>query len=122
MKLDGQEVKLRAEMRSYRGLKLKLYLMSSPSLGGFGEYKYKPITLDEASKLLQERKFISAVRYQWDADMLRDMLGVYVPINRGAVELEVGDAIVVVELPEIEPSGQQVSRRPRCIGLLERTS
>ncbi len=101
---------------------MKLYLMSSPSLRGFGEYRYKPITLEEASKMLQGGKFISGIKYQWDADMLRDLLGVYVPINRGAVDLEVGDAVVVVELPEVDPSGKRMSRRPRCIGLLERTS
>jgi hypothetical protein len=91
---------------------VKIYLMSSPNLRGFGEYGYKSITLEEASKVLREGKFVSAIRYQWDADMLRDLLGLYIPINRNPVELEVGDAAVVIELPEVTPFGGTCQNAP----------
>lgn len=101
---------------------MKMYLMSSPNLRSFGEYSYKSISLEEASRLLRKGKFVSAIRYQWDADMLRDLLGLYIHINRNPVELEVGDAAVVIELPEVDSSGAEMSRRPRCMGLLTRTA
>lgn len=101
---------------------MKVYLMSSINLGGFGEYSYRPLTLDEVSNMLRDGKFISAVRYQWDADVLRDLLGIHIPINRNRPELGIGDAAVVVELPEPDPSGMEMERRPRCIGLITRTA
>ncbi len=99
---------------------MKTYLLSAPSTSGFGEYSYRRISLEEASKLLKGG-FVSAVRYQWDADMLRDLLGTYVPINRQEVRLEVGDSAVVVELPGTDRSGE-ASRRPPCISLFIRTA
>ena len=99
---------------------MTIYLMSSPSLRGFGEYSYKPISMEEASRLLKGG-FVSAIRYQSDADMLRDFLGIYVPINRGELKLEVGDSVIVIELPELDPSGN-VSKVPKCIAMLTRTA
>lgn len=99
---------------------MKTYLFSAPGLGGFGEYSYRSISLEEASRRLKGG-FVSAVRYQWDADMLRDLLGIHVPINRGEVRLEVGDSAVVVEPPGTDPSGE-ASGRPPCVGLITRTA
>jgi len=103
---------------------VKTYLMRAPILPGFGSYSYQSITLEKARELLGEG-FISAIRYQWDADLLRDLLGFYVQINRGAVRLELGDRAVVFEFPEAstdETAGQdRDAKAPLCIGLLERT-
>jgi len=100
---------------------MKMYLMSSPDLHGFGKYSYRSITLEEASKLLKEGKFVSAIRYQWNADMLRDLLGFFIPINREDVKLDVGDSAVVIELTDTDPPGK-ASRFPKCIGVLTRTA
>ncbi len=99
---------------------MKIYLMSSPDLHGFGEYSYKTITLEEALSALKGG-FVSAVRYQWNADMLRDVLGIWVPINRADIRLEVGDMAVVVELREAY-STADAAKTPLCIGLLKRTA
>jgi len=97
-----------------------IYLMSSPSLRGFGEYSYKPISVEEASGLLKGG-FVSAIRYQWIADTLRDLLGVHVPISRKEVKLEVGDSAVVVELAELDRTGN-LSKASMCIGLITKTT
>jgi hypothetical protein len=99
---------------------MAIYLMSSPNLRGFGKYSYKSISMEEASRLLKGG-FISAIRYQWDADMLRDFLGIHVPINREELKLEVGDSAIVIELPELDQSGN-VSKVPKCIAMLTRTA
>jgi hypothetical protein len=100
---------------------MKKYLMRAPILSGFGKYSYKSITLEEARGVLTGS---SAIKYQWDADLLRDLLGFYVPINRGETKMDIGDVAVVFEFPDV-PAGSANSdkdaRMPLCVGLLERT-
>jgi len=103
---------------------VKKYLMRAPILSGFGKYNYKSISLEEAREVLAGSSFVSAIKYQWDADLLRDLLGFYVPINRGEVKMDIGDLAVVFEFPEA-PAGSsnpdKDARMPLCVGLLERT-
>jgi hypothetical protein len=99
--------------------------MRAPTLSGFGEYKYNSISLDEARELLTKGRFVSGIKYQWDADLLRDLLGIYIPINRGEARLEVGDTAVVFEFPPAETEGKVPSKNlktPLCVGLLKRTA
>jgi hypothetical protein len=97
---------------------MKVYLMSSPILREPGQYAYRRVSLEEASGMLKGG-FVSAVQYQPAADMLRDLLGVTVPINRREARMEVGDMAVVVELPEPDPSGG-VSGEGICAGVITR--
>ena len=106
---------------------MKIYLMRSPELPCFGEFSYKQIDVEEARTLISSGKFISAIKYQWDADLLRDILGVYIPINRGEIKLEVGDVAVVFSFleedsEEKEPLKKGPEKHLFHVGLLRRTS
>jgi hypothetical protein len=90
---------------------MRVYLICSPVLPDFGEYSYKSISLDEARRILSSNKFISAIQYQWDADLFRDLLGIYVPVNRAAIKLDVNDIAVVFSFPERFSEGGEPLKR-----------
>jgi hypothetical protein len=106
---------------------MTVYLMRSPELPCFGEFSYKQIDVEEARKLISSSNFISSIQYQWDADLLRDILGVYIPINRGEIKMEVGDVAIVFSFLERnvekrEPIKKDAEKHLFNVGLLKRTS
>jgi hypothetical protein len=67
------------------------------------------ITVDEARKLLSDG-FISAVGHPSTAQLLTELLGTEVPVNRIAVQLKSGDIGVHFVLRERLPEGKVLSK------------
>jgi len=68
------------------------------------------ISLDEVRKLLSDGSFVSAVGHAGTAQLLTELLGVQVPVNRIAVQLKSGDIGIHFVLRERLPEGKVLSR------------
>ena len=59
---------------------------------------------------LLERGFISAIGHQGTAELLSELLGMNIPVNRIAIRLDHGDRAIVIQLLERLPEGKILSR------------
>jgi len=70
----------------------------------------KRISIDEAKELLSRNKFISAIGHQGTAQLLTQLLGIEIPVNRITVQLEEGDMIIAFFLKQRLPEGVVLSK------------
>ena len=88
-----------------------IYLLNTPILTDYGVYEFKRISL-ESIKIhisIAEVKFTSAVGHQGTADLLSNLLGIPVPMNRIAIKMEEGDVALVFRLKNRLPEGTVLS-------------
>ncbi|RLG41407.1 MAG: hypothetical protein DRO01_02690 [Thermoproteota archaeon] len=90
----------------------KLYLLNSPILTGFGDWRYDEINEEEV-KIYASRtgwSVESAIGHPGAAALLADILGLEIPVQRRRVELEPGDEAIVIQLqgPRLAP-GEELS-------------
>lgn len=100
------------------------YLLNSAVLTAYGEYVYSHLTVDAARVELQS-DYTSAVGHQGSAEFCSQLLGIQVPLNRIAIEMQVGDRAVVVRVKGRIPEGgslttKEVLAMPYEVGLLVR--
>lgn len=87
----------------------KLYVLNSPVLTGYGDWRLEgPIAVERAAELLSGG-FISAVGHAGTAEFLSKPLGVHVPVNRIAAEMQPGDCALVLRLKQRLPEGTLLS-------------
>ncbi len=104
---------------------MTVYVTLSRELPDFGEYSYTRITPEEAKEILSAGEYVSTIRYQWAVDILRDLIGMDIPLSRRDYKLEVGDVAIVFSTPMtpgIEPAEKDISQVPYCLGLLKRVA
>ena len=70
----------------------------------------RKIQLDEVRKLLNNGGFISAVGHPGTAQLLTELLGIEVPVNRVAVQLKSGDIGIHFVLTQRLPEGKVLSK------------
>ena len=85
-----------------------IYIMNSPVLPTYGEYRFSRISVEEAKSLLSG-DFTSAVGHKATAEVLTSILGVNIPENRVAISLEKGDIAVIFRLGVRLPEGKILS-------------
>jgi hypothetical protein len=73
---------------------MKVTILNSPILTGYGSYDYEPITLDEAKSLIKDG-FNSAVGHQSTCDVLSTLLEVNVPLNRVQYSQKDGETALI---------------------------
>ena len=85
-----------------------LYLLNSPIIPTKKNIvvAIRNISLDDAKKLVQNQKFISAVGHDVTARVLSTLLGVEVPVNRIQVYFDEGDEAIVFTLKQRLVEGQ----------------
>ena len=75
-----------------------------------GLYRISPITLEVAKELVSKSSILSAIGHQSTADILTELLGLNVPMNRINFTQEVGQSAVVFKLKSRAPEGVILSK------------
>jgi hypothetical protein len=75
-----------------------------------GTYKLKTITLDQAKGLIANRETISAIGHNSTAQILTELLGIEVPVNRIQFEQQEEQTALVFKLQGRPPEGKILSR------------
>jgi len=86
-----------------------LYILNSATLPLAGGKKYvikaREISIQEASELLKNEKFVSAVGHEATAKALSNIFGVEIPFNRIQITLQPGDKLLSIILKKRLPEG-----------------
>ena len=101
----------------------KIYVLNAPILTSWGTFKYEPISVMEAKQLIQ-KGFISAIGHEGTAKLLTKKLGIEIPVNRIAIEMQPGDKAIVFQLKQRLPEGvvlteEELKKIPYSLGLLQ---
>lgn len=80
------------------------YLINTPILTAYGDYRFSPLTIHEAKTLLQQ-KYTSAVGHQGTAELLSQLLEQPVAMQRLTIHMQPGDDAVVMRLSQRLPEG-----------------
>ncbi|MCX7858401.1 MAG: YddF family protein [Deltaproteobacteria bacterium] len=102
---------------------MKKYILNTPVLTGFGLFRFSKISIDEAKELAANA--ISAVGHQGAAEVLSNILGMEIKVNRAEILMEPGDIAVVFRIKRRLPEGavldaEETLRLPYDLGKLER--
>ena len=76
-----------------------------------GTYVLKTITLEEARNNIKDRKILSAIGHESTAQILTELLGVDVPVNRILFEQQPGQEAIVFKLNGRPPEGKILSQQ-----------
>ena len=74
------------------------YLLNSAVIPNDGDYSYKKISIEEASKWLAKDKFVSIVGYKETCQAIRELFGYDLKSCRTKVNLLINDECLVVRL------------------------
>lgn len=75
-----------------------------------GIYKLKTTSLEDVKELLKENDFISAIGHQSTAEILSELIGIDIPMNRIQFTQEPGQTAIVFRLKNRIPEGKILSR------------
>lgn len=98
---------------------MKLALLNTSILTAYGNFQYTSISLDDARMMAgtaidpmqgPDDGLLSAIGHQSTAEILTELLGVEVPMNRIQFSQEVGQSAIVFKLKGRPPEGVVLSR------------
>ncbi len=75
-----------------------------------GIVKVKSIDVEEAKKILNTEKWVSAVGHKSTAELLSNLLGIVIPFNRITVQARIGDVFLCFQPRERLEEGRVYSR------------
>jgi hypothetical protein len=104
---------------------MTLYLLNTPILTSYGEYKFSgPVDIEQAQALIANG-FESAIGHEASAQFLSQLLNVKVEMKRIAIAMQPGDNALILRIKSRLPEGklltqQEISDIPYELGWLER--
>jgi len=75
-----------------------------------GKYVFKKSSLEEVKELLKENDFVSAIGHQSTAEVLSELTGIDIPMNRIQFTQEPGQIAIVFRLLGRIPEGKILSK------------
>ena len=84
-------------------------ILNTSILTNYGSYTYEALTLEEAQELVKAG-FDSAVGHQSTCDVLTELLGVEVSLNRKQYSQEIGDRALIFKLNGRPEEGKILTR------------
>lgn len=90
---------------------MKLALLNTSIITSDGSYTLETVSLNEAKKLVSESEIDSAIGHEAAAQILSELLGVAVPMNRQMFAQEEGQTALVFKLNGRSPEGQILDRQ-----------
>ena len=90
---------------------MKLALLNTSIVTSDGAYTLEAVSLNEAKKLVSESEIDSAIGHESAAQILSELLGVAVPMNRQVFAQEKGQTALVFKLNGRPPEGQILDRQ-----------
>ena len=75
-----------------------------------GEYSFKKSSLEEVKALLKENDFVSAIGHKSTAEVLTELIGTDIPMNRIQFKQKLGQTAIVFKLSGRIPEGKILSR------------
>jgi len=84
-------------------------LLNSAVVTNWGTWEYRPASLEEAKRWLQEGDWHSTIRYPDTAEVIRRLTGVDVPVRNEAIKMKVGDEALVFRI-KFEEGGARIAQ------------
>ena len=84
---------------------MTIYIINSPVLTNYGDFRFQPIDTNQARQLLANG-FISAIGHQASAELLSQHLNIQIPINRINITMQTGDKALILRLLQRLPEGK----------------
>jgi len=85
---------------------MAIFVLNSPILTAYGEYRYEKIEEEQARRLLLSTEFTSAIGHEATANFLSKKLGVKILTNRIPISMDKNDQAVVFRLLDRLPEGK----------------
>lgn len=89
---------------------MKITILNTSVLTNYGTFQFYPVSLIEAQKLVQENEVRSAVGHPATSEILTELLGVKIEVNRIEYSQEIGETALVFKLQKRAPEGKILSR------------
>ena len=90
-----------------------------------GLYRIKDIDIESAKGYIKGNDYISAIGHEAPAEIMSELLGIKIPLNRIQFYQEIGQVVVVFKLNQRPPEGEilnreEIERIGYCLKLMER--
>lgn len=92
-------------------MKLPVALFNGVVATTNGVYSINDIDLESAKRCIQENGYISAIGHEATADVMSNILGVHVQINRIQFKQQVGQEAIVLKLNVRPEEGKILSKK-----------
>ena len=90
----------------------RIVFCNSPYMAGYGSFRHTEISLEEAEKLVSEcgDNWLSAIGHESTAQLLSELFGKQIPINRIDYQYQTGDVQLILRLKKRQPEGSVLNR------------
>ena len=91
---------------------MELAILNTSIVTAFGSFKYEQIeAYDIGSLISSSDSILSAIRHESTAQILTELLGIYIPVNRIQFSQEVEQQALVFKLNGRPPEGKILNRQ-----------